>query len=134
MLKLLKVLFLGDTSQKATGPDQQPHIKGSGNFSFDIVGESHYQSALERICGGKSEEGSEYYCLAQLVPEPHNPHDRNAIAAYINSAKVGYISRQMAARMSKAMNGQVVTVDAVIVGGWQRTNGDEGHFGVKLDL
>lgn len=134
MLKLLKAIFLGDTPQEVSGPTVYPHIKGDGEFSFDIVGESHYQRSLEAICGGKTPEGREHYCIARLVPEPHNPHDRNAIAVYINSAKAGYISRQLAPRMSKSMNGQVVTVDAVIVGGWRCGNGDEGHFGVKLDL
>jgi hypothetical protein len=28
----------------------------------------------------------------------------------------------------------VASVDAIIVGGWRRANGGEGHFGVKLDL
>ena len=31
-----------------------------------------------------------------LVPEPNNPHDRNAIAVTSNGAKVGYIPRRIA--------------------------------------
>lgn len=115
-------------------PDLYIQIEGDGDFEFDIVGESHYQDALSEICGGKATNGHERYCVAYLLPEPENPYDSNAIAVYINKLQVGYIDRQSARRMSKSMSGQVVTVDAVIVGGWRHTNGDQGAFGVKLDL
>lgn len=115
-------------------PDRYVQIEGNGEFSFEIVGESHYQDALEAICGGKTKNSIERYCVAYLLPEPDNPYDRNAVAVYINGLQVGYIDRQSARHMSKAMNGRVTTLDAVIVGGWRRMNGDEGSFGVKLDL
>lgn len=120
-----------------TGPLMK--IDGEGEFEFDIVGESHYQDALSRIAGPKTEEGVEWYCEAELRPEPSNPHDRNAVAVMIQGLKVGYLAREdaMAWKRALANTGRPdapTLVDAVIVGGWRRPGGDEGSFGVKLDL
>lgn len=118
---------------------REHRIHGDGEFSFDIVGESYYQSNLLTIAGPKTEDGVEIECTARLVPEPDNPHDKNAVSVQINGLKVGHLSRVDAlswniAAERQGMHGDVVEVDAIIVGGWKRANGDEGHFGVKLDL
>ena len=52
---------------------------GPGTFPIDAVGESHYQDALSKICGGKSEDGHEHECVARLVLEDENPHDDQAV-------------------------------------------------------
>ena len=39
----------------------------------------------------------------RLEPEPDNPHDSNAIAVYAGPAKIGYIARDNAAWMARAM-------------------------------
>lgn len=117
----------------ASKPPEPVRIEGEGKFDFDIVGESYYQDALSRICGGKREDGHEHYCTAHLVAEPDNPYDRNAVAVYIEGHKVGHIPRAAAPRMAKSLRGQTAAVDAVIVGGWRRAD-DEGSFGVKLDI
>ncbi len=44
-------------------------LDGAGTFEIEVVGESHYQAALERICGGRSEDGAEKHCRATLVLE-----------------------------------------------------------------
>jgi hypothetical protein len=114
-------------------------IDGEGEFEFEIVGESHYQDALNRIAGPKTEEGVEWYCEAELRPEPSNPHDINAVAVMIHGLKVGYLAREDAMAWNRALANTgrpdaPTLVDAVIVGGWQRPDGREGSFGVKLDL
>lgn len=114
-------------------PDAHTQLEGEGDFDFEIVGESHYQDALDTICGGKTVDGHEHYCVAYLVPEPTNPHDRNAIAVHIDNLKVGHIPASLAPRMAAAMQGRTVTVDALIAGGWRQDN-DEGYYGVRLDL
>lgn len=108
-------------------------MAGDGSYSFEIVGESVYQDALLAICGSKTERGHEHYCLATLKPEPRNPHDRNAVAVFILGKRVGYLSRDDAVAFKKHHKSSR-KVDAVIVGGWSRSGGDEGYFGVRLDL
>lgn len=106
---------------------------------METVGESYYQDAFIRICGGKCYDGYALPCTATLVAEPNNPHDRNAIAVYVHSMKVGHLSRNDALRYKPVVDrlmaaGHVGTCEATIVGGWDRGNGDEGHFGIVLDL
>ena len=119
-----------------------------GGDVTDVVGESHYQEALETICGGKTEEAVDKACWAFLQPEPDNPFDRNAVAVYINGLKVGYLSRDLAVDMSVATTHLWNTMQARCVaraqirGGWRReyprkdgaVDVDEGHYGVILGL
>ncbi|WP_164887553.1 HIRAN domain-containing protein [Paenirhodobacter populi] len=131
-------------SQKTVEPFQYsaPKIRkleGDGSYDFDIVGESYYQDALAAIAGPKTEGGVEHVCTARLVPEPSNPHDPNAVAVHIGGRKVGHLSRLAAAHWVGMLSrtgsaGVTLEADAMIIGGWKRPNGDEGHYGVKLDI
>lgn len=112
-------------------------LEGDGDYELDIVGESHYQDALDTIAGGKTEDGHELECEAILERERNNPHDPNAVAVYIDDKKVGYLSRPHARRLSAILDKQKLdggVAEAIIVGGWRRANNDEGHYGVRLDI
>lgn len=114
-------------------------MPGPGTFSIDIVGESHYQSWLESICGGHTYDSQEKFVEAVLVHEDNNPYDEKAIRIDISGKTVGYLSRKMARQYRKRLeeagyDGITATCSAKIVGGWDRGGGDKGHFGVKLDL
>lgn len=135
-------LFGGAAAEGQPRPTTALHpvvLRGDGKYAFDVVGESRYQEALTSICGGKSEENACHQCLATLIPEPENPYDANAIAVIIEQKVVGYLSRPNATRyrqdLAAAGHGDAVaTCNARIIGGWDRGDGDEGSFGVKLDL
>lgn len=110
-------------------------------FPRPVVGESRYQDALERICGGHNREGHQFDCVAQLTPEPENPHDKNAVRIEIAGAKVGYLGRQDAEKYLAALAdaghaGQPAYAEARIVGGWKRNQHEAGagHFGVTLGV
>ena len=64
-----------------------------GGSVFEIVGESHYQAALERIAGGKTESSVEIDIEAFLVAEPENPYDTDAVKVEIDGYKVGHIPK-----------------------------------------
>lgn len=111
-------------SQKPPGVVRRAH---------KVVGESHYQAALEELAGGKTAEGHMLACTADLVREPDNPHDPKAVAVFIQGRKVGYLPKGSAKRMV----GDRATCAAQIVGGWRRREAgawDEGHYGVEIDL
>src|SRR3989475_11727740 len=72
------------------------HLRGSGAFALPIVGESHYQEALEQICGPRTDEGEDRRIEAHLVLEDENPHDSMAVRVDINGITVGYLSRDHA--------------------------------------
>ncbi|MEX4009375.1 HIRAN domain-containing protein [Neoaquamicrobium sediminum] len=118
---------------------RRARIMGSGQYDQDIVGEANYQDALNRTCGGKTEDGHEHECSAQLFEEPTNKYDSNAVKVTINGRTVGYLSRADAvdykrALASAGLAGRAVDVDAIVVGGWDRGNRGSGHYGVKLDM
>ncbi|HET7130524.1 MAG TPA: HIRAN domain-containing protein [Gaiellaceae bacterium] len=110
-----------------------------GDETLYVVGESYRQDALWQLVGGTREEGVRVECVAQLVPEPDNPHDRNAIAVFIKGEHVGYLSRSDAAAyldglthlIKESPNGHV-TLHGWICGGGLREDG-LGRLGVFLD-
>ena len=107
-----------------------------GDYETEVVGESHYQDALETICGGRTEQGHELECEATLKLEPDNAHDANAVGVWIEGRQVGYLARGFAVSVSAAARRHGVSeifCDALVVGGWSGAK-DDGHFGVKLDL
>src|SRR5947207_8334420 len=71
-------------------------LEGSGAFTLAIVGESHYQQALEQICGPRSDEGEDRRVEAGLVLEDGNPYDALAVRVDIQGLTVGYLSREHA--------------------------------------
>lgn len=117
---------------------------GDGSFPVNVVGESHYQKALSKICGGKTKRGHEFECTAYLILEDDNPRDDKAVKIMIEGKVVGYLSRTDARQYRKELTlavpdatVKVAKCPALIVGGWLRDNDDyvdEGHFGVRLDL
>lgn len=117
---------------RAKGHNQVRLVPGDGDFN--IVGESNYQDALELIVGGRTEESADHSCDAMLVPEPSNPYDHNAVRVTIDGHTIGYLARQHAIEYHRAIGARTTTCEAVVVGGWDRGDGDRGHFGAKLDI
>lgn len=110
-----------------------------GGDTVPVVGESHYQDELDRICGGRCEDGHHREVVAVLMAEPSNPYDHNAVAVYVESVKIGHLSRDDALAYKTivadlARRNMLGACRAVIAGGWDRGGGDIGHYGVKLDL
>lgn len=115
------------------------NLRGDGLFECDVVGESHYQQALEKLCGGRTEDSQERIFEALLVPDDDNPHDSQAVRVEIGGHTVGHLSRQMARGFRQKMAdagfaGHVARTQALVRGGWYRGPDDCGHFGVRVDL
>lgn len=132
-------LFSWIFGKRALTPAVIANLPGPGTYSLDVVGESYYQVALESICGGRSNSYEERIVEAILIHEDDNPYDNQAISINIHGKKVGHLSRSDARKYRKEMEragypGITATCSAMIVGGWDRGGGDQGHFGVKLDL
>lgn len=132
-------LFGSDTKPSKITMQVADITNGPGTYDVDVVGESHYQEALESICGGRTEDGVRLRVEASLVPEDDNPHDSKAVRVYIQDQPIGYLDRETArsfrAEMAEVgMTGVAAKCNAIIVGGWDRGGGDRGYFGVKIDL
>jgi hypothetical protein len=107
-----------------------------GDIRVDVVGESHYQPAIRAACNWKPGADTLFHCMAELVPEPTNPYDRNAIKVTIDGACVGHLSRQDAMTLRPAVREAIKRQGsgicrAVIAG---RANSDTDNLGVFLHL
>ncbi len=136
---LFSWLFGSDERSSITKMQVADITNGPGTYSVDVVGESHYQKALERICGGRTENSQRLVVEAFLVLEDDNPRDSKAVRISIQGKTVGYLDRETARSFRKQiggirMTGVAAKCSAIIVGGWDRGGGDRGYFGVKLDL
>lgn len=114
-------------------------IEPKGRFAIDVVGESKYQDALTRLCGGKQHDSADACFLAVLYLENTNPYDNRAVRVDIHDNTVGYLSRDCARRFRRWLKRHGHTAKAAqcqanVRGGWYRGPDDEGHFGVFLDL
>ena len=120
------------------------NLPGPGTFSLPIAGESHYQEALESICGKRKEEGENKIVQAMLILDDLNPHDKLAVRVEINGMTVGHLGREHArqyrSELKKAGHPNALgSCKAEIRGGWERRKGkgkdtERGHYGVWLDL
>jgi len=129
-------------------PKRERYALLPGGNSLDVVGESNYQGALEKVAGGKAERPTEVQAMACLVREPENPYDRNAVAVYMRGQQVGHLSRNDASQYAPILDDlsakYMLTCCCVgrLTGGWRRqlpSSGgepviDEGDFGVVLGL
>lgn len=111
-------------------------VERFGDIRVDVVGESHYQPAIRTACDWKPGTDTLFHCMAELVPEPTNPYDRNAIKVTIDGACVGHLSRQDAVTLGPAVQNAIKhqgssMCRAVIAG---HANSDTDNLGVFLHL
>lgn len=65
----------------------------------DVVGERSHLDAIRRLVGAEHRSaGADHNRTATLVPEPDNSFDPLAVAVHIDGVRVGYLSRDDAAR------------------------------------
>lgn len=87
-----------------------------------VVGESFYQEGLWIACGANRDGKSiAIECIATLVLEPENTHDKNAIRVEVKGQQCGYLPRGVARLYNKRLRemaaaGQPAICDAFIGG------------------
>ncbi|MBV9881771.1 MAG: hypothetical protein JO276_02045 [Sphingomonadaceae bacterium] len=97
---------------------------GAG-FTFDVVGELRFQANLDRICGGKCEDGYNLEVTAHFAFRDDDPEDPDSIIVVIHGMPVGYIPTDYSAHLRRGIlranpERQPVACRAKIVGGWYR--------------
>lgn len=101
-----------------------------------VVGESHYQPALVAITGSSPGQDVAHECLAELVPEPTNPHDPNAIMVKVEGKCVGYLSRQNAVKFGPRIKAMIDAGQPTICNAFIGCKPDTGNpnLGVSLEV
>ena len=140
VLRYVKVSVRASTTvDRSPGPRpviEPPPDVGNDTDEYDIVGESHYQSALLKLFGPKRGHGISENCAAVLIAEPDNRYDKNAVRCEISGLRVGYLSREDAKEFSEYMrrqNVRSIRVAAIVSGGW-RDSKSEGYYGVRVEV
>jgi hypothetical protein len=114
-------------------------LKLAGGRFVDVVGESHYQDALEAICGGRTKYDVYEKVTATLIPEDGNPFDDNAVRVEIEGRTVGYLKKSESKHYREKLReagflGILTTCKALIMGGGERRDDYMGYYGVSLEL
>lgn len=107
---------------------------------MNVAGESFYPESFVALVESRSEDGVNIEKRAQLTLQDDNPHDKYAVRVTIDGHPVGHLSREHARAFRRTVRyGQLAEHEtfecaAIICGGWDRGDGNAGHFGVRLDL
>lgn len=119
---------------------ETPFIKGPREYRINVAGESFYPESFAALVGQRRDEAVNIEARAQLVLQDDNPHDKLAVKVTIAGHQVGHLRRDAARAFRRAVRygplaeHETFECAALICGGWDRSDGDAGHFGVRLDL
>lgn len=99
-----------------------------GDNAIDVAGVEMYEDAVRKVAGRRpsDDDSREKNITVQLVREPDNPHDPNAVAVIAGAkGKIGYVPRELAAGMAKQLDqaikkysGLVISAPAEVVADW----------------
>ena len=107
-------------------------LESSGNFSVGLAGESHY---FEAISMAANRQSGEHAATAEIIGEPDNKFDSNAVRVEINGRTVGYIPREEAPAFrplldyGKSVDKRIFASCRVWV-----SDDDESYGSVSLDI
>lgn len=120
-------------------------ISSAGEPRYDIVGENWRSSEILAAIGHEATPRDvefEGYGVAELVPEPDNPFDQNAVSVRVAGYNVGYLpaenSREWAAVILRFLANEIVPTVRVRIWGvtrYARSRGrDELKSAIRLAL
>lgn len=110
----------------------------SGLRTKKVVGEQYHEAELEAAAAGqRGPRGVWIEKLAELRPEPDNPHDPNAVMVLIDGHHVGYLPAKSVQQSRRLIDRAIAehgaaTCPAVINKGWSDDPGVKGEYGVRL--
>ncbi len=101
-------------------------------FNTPIVGESNYQPALDKNYKNPNslKKGASAFVDVELVYEPNNPYDKNAVAVVSSYGTLGYLSKQDAIRYRHLCEGNRDTLSVRC----KIYRGDHPMYGAWVDL
>ncbi|MDI4633322.1 hypothetical protein J7U46_09710 [Pelomonas sp. V22] len=124
---------------KARGakPTRRAIWKWSGLYQLDAVGESFNYEALNSFEWPKGFDGAVVLCAAQLVHQPENEHDGNAVAIFIDDLHVGHLSRMDAVAYHQrvqalGLSNRTTWANCLISG--SHLEDEQRRFSVQLDM
>jgi hypothetical protein len=109
-------LWLMETTTSKLVKVGNRHLAQLGIWTATVRGVDHYQSAV------KAADTSPGQSL-QVVREPDNAYDRNAVGVHSGGQLIGYFNKQMASKLAKVMDSGM-TLQAISLAGSTKGQGD----------
>lgn len=137
VISFLRGLFGTDKEADQKSIKDEPiigRIRASGDFAQEVVGESHYQPALESFVESTDDEHGPWQTDAVLRPEDNNPYDNQAVAVYIGPKKIGHLSKAAARSYRKLLSNSNHAIGNYEVGAKIFGGRNGKSYGVWLDL
>jgi hypothetical protein len=103
-----------------------------------VSGEQHYLEGFRKIAGRRRGRGYLQPVEVDLVREPNNVHDSNAIPAEVGTVRLGYVAREVAVDLAPQLDEaglEGCRVPGIVRGGYSKTAyGGATDFGLHLWL
>lgn len=127
------------TSQQVQAPTPAFTWPARDEYEFEVVGESHYQRALQTLAGEHGDDAAELLTTAMVVPYDTNKYDDKAVKVLIDGYEVGHLSRDDARSYRRRLAGKKLGMvpaqcGALVMGGFIGRDGTRASYGVRLDL
>ncbi len=112
--------------------------RGDGEGAVQVVGESNYQDSLRWAANGTNTEGpNNPRVYAEVIPEPSNRYDSNAVRIQVGGRLVGYLARADAVvyqplLLPHSAAGRIPACEARIKGGYTTDDGFQASLGIEL--
>ena len=121
-------------NEKASMPEEGTFllIESSGNFSVGVAGESFYFDAISRAANRRT---GEHLMLAEIIREPDNKYDSNAVRVAIDGRTVGHIPREDAPSFHGLL-GYAASIDKRVFASCRVwiSDQEESYGSVSLDI
>ena len=106
-----------------------PYLEGDGSFRQEVVGESFYKHEFKRLNTYIQQiDPGEDEVVCQLVADPDNRHDSNAVKVMAGDLQLGHLPRELAAELQ----GEIIEM-----GGLAKVTGRVyfgEHNSIRLDM
>lgn len=121
-----------------TGSPNYAHWDSTGMFKVAVVGTSYYREQIAAIAQNPPEVHALVTCLAYLVPDNQNSHDRNAVRVVIEGQTVGHLAADYAKIYRSYINElpshiKHISVAAAITNGLT-TRDKKYEYTIELDI
>lgn len=152
---LIDIIIAGSKLKNKSVKSTMPTSSGN-TLRIDVVGENYRKNEIASVMSGnrmynipddefikKVDSHKNIYRFkfreteAQLVPEPTNPHDANAIKVLVDGVHVGYIPANRCIEIKKRLSG-IKSITAKLYGGDYKYHSDnevfktEANFSIEL--
>jgi len=114
-------------------------LRWRGRYEVEVVGESFHTDNILAVLAESSEAAQrqqEIFTFGELVNEPTNPHDPNAVMVFVKGKHVGYLNKKDANFVEawvRQVNGTGYRFGVRVVVGWAG-NRNTAPIGVRLDI